>query len=276
VASIAVGQTQQFTATGLYSDLSTADLTSSVTWTTSSGSTATISNAAGTQGLATGVANGAVTVTATDPSSSIPGTAALTVLPAVLVAITVNPPIATVAVGQTKQFTATGLYSDLSTADLTSSVTWSTSDGTTASISNASGSQGLATGVAVGAVTVTATDPSTSIPGTAALTVSPGTPVSAITMTPNTGHKRTHVAISGMGFTTGQTVTVSYVSGRTRKKLAKAVLCTTTVAQDGSFTCNGVIPRHKRAGVVGQKTVTASTPQGSTASTTFTLVKKRA
>jgi hypothetical protein len=178
-------------------------------------------------------------------------------------------------VGQSTQFTATGLYSDLSTADVTTSVTWSTSDSATASISNTAGSQGLATGAAVGAVTVTATDPSTSLPGTAALTVTPGTPVPAVTMTPNTGHRRTPVAISGTGFTTGQTVTISYASGRTRKKLAKTVLCTATVAQDGSFSCNGVIPRHKKAGVLGQKTVTASTPQGSTATTTFTLVKKR-
>ena len=85
--SITSGQTEQFTATGTYSDLSTENLTDSVTWASSDTSTATIS----TKGLATGVGNGAVTITATDTSSLINGTAALTVLPATLVSITVSP-----------------------------------------------------------------------------------------------------------------------------------------------------------------------------------------
>jgi hypothetical protein len=53
--SVAIGKTQQFTATGTYSDGSTKDLTTSVTWTSSNTGFATIG--AGT-GLATGVAAG--------------------------------------------------------------------------------------------------------------------------------------------------------------------------------------------------------------------------
>ena len=184
VGSIAQGATQQFTATGTYSDLTTKNLTDSVTWSTSSSSTATVSNAAGSQGLATGVGTGVATITATAAGALVSGTAALTVtptvpaggdptLPATLVAIAVTPPVATVAAGATQQFTATGTYSDLSTRDLTDQVTWSSSAGTTASISNAAGSQGLATGVATGAVTITATDSSSLLSGTAALTVTP-------------------------------------------------------------------------------------------------------
>ncbi len=78
---------------------------------------------------------------------------------ATLVSVTVTPPVANVAVGATEQFSATGLYSDLSTRDLTDSVTWSSSSSSTATISNTPGSQGLATGVADGAATITATDP---------------------------------------------------------------------------------------------------------------------
>ena len=74
--AIQQGQTEQFTATGTYSDLSTQNLTHSVTWASSDTSTATIS----ATGLATGEATGAVTITATDSASLINGVAALTVI----------------------------------------------------------------------------------------------------------------------------------------------------------------------------------------------------
>ncbi len=163
--SIGVGQTEQYTATGLYSNLSTADLTSSVTWSSSDATDASVS----TSGLATGLATGASTITATDPSTKIAGTGLLTVIPAVLLSISVAPVADSIGVGQTEQYTATGLYSNLSTADLTSSVTWSSSDATDASVSTS----GLATGLATGASTITATDPSTKIAGTGLLTVIP-------------------------------------------------------------------------------------------------------
>jgi len=63
--TIAAGATQQFTATGHYSDGSTQGLTTQVTWASSNQSDATISNAAGTNGLATGVAAGTTTISAT-------------------------------------------------------------------------------------------------------------------------------------------------------------------------------------------------------------------
>ena len=72
-SSILVGGTQQYTATGTYSDNSTQNLTSSVTWTSSTTGTATISAA----GLASGVAGGSTTITAA--SGSISGSATLTV-----------------------------------------------------------------------------------------------------------------------------------------------------------------------------------------------------
>ena len=51
-------------------------------------------------------------ITATDPTTSIEGVAAVTVLPAVLLAVTVSPLVASIPVGETEQFTATGHYSD--------------------------------------------------------------------------------------------------------------------------------------------------------------------
>ncbi len=76
-ASIALGTTQQFTATGTYSDNTTRNLTTSVTWRSSSRSVATISNAAGSNGLATSVTPGPTTITAT--SGSISGFTVLSV-----------------------------------------------------------------------------------------------------------------------------------------------------------------------------------------------------
>lgn len=64
-ASIAVGIMLQFTATGNYSDGSSQNLTSSVTWSSSNLAVATISNSAGTQGLATSLGTGQTTIAAT-------------------------------------------------------------------------------------------------------------------------------------------------------------------------------------------------------------------
>ncbi len=75
---------------------------------------------------------------------------------AVLKSIAVTPAQSSVVVGSTQQFTATGTYSDGSTNNVTASAAWSSSNTTVATISNTSGSQGLASGVAAGAATITA------------------------------------------------------------------------------------------------------------------------
>jgi hypothetical protein len=71
--SVGVGQTQQFTATGHYTDGSTNTITSSVTWTSSSATIATINSS----GVATTVAAGNTTITAS--SGNISGNTILTV-----------------------------------------------------------------------------------------------------------------------------------------------------------------------------------------------------
>lgn len=71
--SVTTGTTQQFTATGTYSDNSIKNITAAVTWGSSDTSKATIN----ASGLATAVAAGSTTVTAT--SGSISGTTTLTV-----------------------------------------------------------------------------------------------------------------------------------------------------------------------------------------------------
>jgi hypothetical protein len=164
--SIAKGATQQFTATGTYSDGSTQNLTNSVSWTSSNTSLSTISNT----GLASGVGPGSSTIQAT--SGSVTGSTTLNVTAAtVLSSIAVTPTNPSIAKGSTQQFTATGRYSDGSTQNLTNSVSWTSSNTSVGTISNT----GLASGVGPGSSTIQAT--SGSVTGSTTLTVTTAAPV---------------------------------------------------------------------------------------------------
>jgi hypothetical protein len=98
-------------------------------------------------------------------------TATVTVAPGSvsLVSLAVTPTNSLTALGTTLGFTATGTYSDGSTQNLTTSVTWSSSATGVATISNAAGSQGLASSVGAGSTTISAT--SGSVSGSTTLTV---------------------------------------------------------------------------------------------------------
>jgi uncharacterized protein YjdB len=99
------------------------------------------------------VAAGAVTISAT--FGGVTGTTGHTVSAATLVSLSVTPGSASVAQGGTRQLTATGTYSDGSTQNLTSTVTWSSSALGVASVSNASGSEGLVSGLSPGSASIT-------------------------------------------------------------------------------------------------------------------------
>ena len=176
---VALGTTQQFTATGTYTDGSTQDLTTSATWSSSAANVASIGNVQGMQGLATTMTVGSSTITAT--ANSLSGGTLLTVTPAVVVSISVNPPSASIPLGATQQFAAVGTFSDSSTQDLTNSVSWSAGNGTVATISNSAPTQGLAKPVGQGAVQVTAT--LNSVSGSAPLTITPAA-LQSIAVTP--------------------------------------------------------------------------------------------
>ena len=255
--SVNAGSTRQFTATGNYSDGSTQDLSTSVTWSSSNTSIATISNSAGSQGLATGVAaGGPVTITAAQ--GAISGTAQLTVT-AVLQTITVAPTTASIPKGATRQFTSTGHYSDGSTQDLTTSVTWSSSNASIATISNSAGSQGLATGVATGGpVTITATQGA--ISGTAQLTVTAAVVVS-IAVTPAN-------AQIPVGASQQYVATAIFSDGATRDA-TKSATWTSSNTAIGTISRNGL----SKAIGPGSSTISASTGgmMGTTTLTTFTL-----
>jgi len=155
--SITKGATQQFTATGTFSD-STTQVLSNAVWASGTGTVATISNT----GLATAAGAGSSTISAT--VGSISGSTLLTVNPATLVSIAVTPANPSITKGATQQFTATGTFSD-STTQVLSNAVWASGTGTVATISNT----GLATAAGAGSSTISATVGS--ISGSTLLTV---------------------------------------------------------------------------------------------------------
>ncbi len=150
-ATIAAGYEVQFTATGNYSDGSKHDVTGAATWSSSDGAVAAVSSVSGMQGLASGIAAGTATITAA--LSGLSTSAPVTVTDALLTAIAVAPDLPTVPAGVKVPFTATGIFSDQTSQNLTSQVTWATADSTVATITAA----GLAQGALAGATTISAT-----------------------------------------------------------------------------------------------------------------------
>jgi len=160
IFSVAAGQTYQLSALGIYSNGASQDVTAQATWSSNSGSL----TVAG--GLATGVSAGSATITAA--IGSVSGSASGTTTAAVLNSITVTPSTASIAIGQTQAFTATGVFSDSSSTDMTKSVTWSSGNTNWATIN----SSGVATGVGnSGSSAVTITAAAGAVSGTASLTV---------------------------------------------------------------------------------------------------------
>jgi uncharacterized protein YjdB len=154
MANVPAGLSRAFTATGIFSDGSSTDLTDQVSWTSSDAAVATVSNATGAHGLVRSLVPGSVAITASQ--GMIAGSASLTVTAAALVALQVSPPALSIPRGLTRQLTATGVYSNGSTQDLTVQATWSSTSITTASVSNAPGSEGLVSAIDRGTASVTA------------------------------------------------------------------------------------------------------------------------
>lgn len=103
----------------------------------------------------------------------VAGAAALKVSDARLERIAVTPADSLLPKGLTRQFTATGRYSDGMDYPLTNDVTWFAEPAGRVVISNAAGSRGLATAMGQGLVTIRAIEPMSSIQGSTSLNVTP-------------------------------------------------------------------------------------------------------
>lgn len=169
--SIPVGVTQQFAASGTYSDKASHDITTQVTWRSSKTAVATVNS----RGLATSVAKGTTTMIAI--SGKISGSMTLTVTSAALSSIAVTPANLIIPVGSNYQFRATGRYSDGTSYDITPQVTWSSENPSVARVNRS----GLATAVTAGTATINAA--LGTVLGNQALTVT--SLLSSISVTPN-------------------------------------------------------------------------------------------
>ncbi|MGB0895458.1 MAG: beta strand repeat-containing protein [Parashewanella sp.] len=233
-SNVIEGLTQQFTAMGTYSDSSTRNLTSAVSWNSSDTKLATITST----GLASGISDGQVTVTARvgDITSN---TATLNIVVAQLTSIQVTPATVSVAKGVTQQYQAMGRYDNNTTVDLTSRVNWHSSNTSNATITSA----GLASSVAVGTSVITATlDGQTS--NSANLTIT-AAELTAIQITPATrslakGNTQSYTAIGT--YTDNSTRTITNMVNWSSSNTANA-----TVTSAGLATAENVGQANIRA-----------------------------
>src|SRR6185436_1393046 len=103
-ATIAAGTALDYTATGIFSDFSTQDLSSQVTWSSSQ------SAAAMTGGTATGSAVGSTNISASFGGGI--GSTSLTVTDATLTGIEIVAALPVLAAGTSEPVSANGFFSD--------------------------------------------------------------------------------------------------------------------------------------------------------------------
>jgi uncharacterized protein YjdB len=181
--SIANGLTEQFTATGTYSDGTSVDISASMTWSSADTSVATVVSS----GIASGIATGSSVITAT--SGAISATSVLTVTDATLSSIAVTPANRSIPKNKTQQLKATGFFSDGTSTDITTSAEWSSANTSVATVNT----NGLASGVASGTSDISATSGATS--GSTTLTITNAT-LSSLVVSPATA--TTPSVIKGM------------------------------------------------------------------------------
>ncbi|WP_035055205.1 Ig-like domain-containing protein [Desulfuromonas sp. TF] len=149
------GFSLQFAATAFFSDSTSEDVTAQAVWTSSAPTVATISNAAGENGLATAVSVGVTSISAA--FEGLEEQTALTVTNALLDRLEFTSDIDVIDLGAAPiRFSTTGFFTDATELDLTEQVTFTSSDTGIAEVSNVSGSRGIVTPIAAGTFTLTA------------------------------------------------------------------------------------------------------------------------
>jgi hypothetical protein len=245
-ASLAVGQSQQYAATATYTNGTTADVTSSVTWKSSSSAVVGISSA----GLATVLESSKSTVSVTATSGTVTSPASVVTVSGTLSSIAITPASVTLPLNGTQQYVATGTYSNGTTANLASSVTWASSSPTAVSI----GSTGLATDLSSSANTVSITASQGSIRSNASVVTVPPV-LTSIAITPasvilNLSGTQQYSAVgtysngstanitSSVSWVSATPATVAITSAGVATLLANSATATSITAVSGSVTSN--------------------------------------
>jgi hypothetical protein len=211
------GLTEQFKATGVYSDGSTQDLTSQINWKCDSNNdgvddsiVASISNQTGLKGLVTANSIGSVVVTGS--INNVTATRTFSISPAVILSvefqntIEIPTPTGSVAAGLTDTIKAIASYSDNTIQDVSSNVTWiadSNGDGKNDNLVAIVDANGLVKTVAPGTVKIIGTI--NGISSTKTITVQQPN-LTMIEVTPSTGS-------IAEGYTQAFTATGTYSDG---------------------------------------------------------------
>jgi hypothetical protein len=217
-ASIPLGENQQLIANGTYNDGSTQDVTSSVQWASSDPTILSLS----AMGMATADALGVVTVTAT--SGTISATNTVQVGPPMVVSFTVTPATSLLALRAGEQLSALATFSDGTTQDMTTSVSWSSADPAIATVSN----QGFVLAKQVGDTTISVS--SDSVAGSAHVTVKPVLAVSYFSNAHTSGFADATIRLTNPGVTGGNLCAEIYVFDQSQQL---SECCGCLVSPDG-------------------------------------------
>ncbi len=156
--TLSVGFQQTAKAIATLSNGSTLDVSEDVLWSSLNASVLSVQNA-NPKGRVLALSAGTTSVRA--QLASLQATQSVTVTIATLSSINLTPSSTFLWQGEIKPLKAIGVFSDASTLDITSQVTWSSSDATKIVMSNSPDSKGFAqviyVGVATQNVTITAT-----------------------------------------------------------------------------------------------------------------------
>jgi len=227
-ALLAPGSTLQINARGTWTDNTSQNISVFTTWSSSDTQIATVA----VSGNTTGQSAGTATITAT--SGTLSASAHLVVEGSNLVSIKITPQNLKLPATIETQLKAIGTFSDGQQLDLTSAATWTSSAPSVATVSNASNSGGVATGVAIGSTTITAAF--AGISATTNLTVTNATLVS-INVTPsnsaiNLGSSQTFTAQGS--FTDGSTVNITVQVAWSSSDVAVATINSSGTASSAS------------------------------------------
>ena len=197
--------TASFTAIGTYSDGTTPDITALVSWGSSDTSSATIS-----AGVAKALAQGTTSISAT--LGRVSGSSNLRVTGGNLTKISVDPPSPKLVKGTVSRITATGIFSNGTSRDLTGAVEWSSSDSARATVTSSGGTLAWLNALeTTSSATITAK--SGLITGTSTLAVTAPTvtsvAISPTSMALNVGTKSRYILIATFSDSTAQDVTAN-------------------------------------------------------------------
>ena len=256
LSKLGEGTSMQLTATSKFTDGTTQDLTSAVTW-HSSGSAISISNS----GLVTANTPGTATVTATLDGISAT-TPSLQVNAVTIKSVAITPASASIAPGTTVQFKATATFNDNTQQDITNLVQWNSSDASTATIQGFGAKAGLAASLAPGTSNISAVFGSVNA-SVSTLTVTNVSPI-LLTITP---------ANPNLALGTSQQLkaTMTFSDSRTQDVTTIVTWSSDTIATAVVISSGLVVSAGTNGGVATTITATFNIPGGGTKPGTTTV-----